>query len=100
MIQIKFTLRMKQGMHSRECDSASHCIPSADISAKMMIRSNIPDLQKGGGKAYTMCHIHCGYHHFPYQTSARVLKFVPRVSLHLVLQLFLEMAKEFPVLEI
>lgn len=50
MIQIKFTLRMKQGMHSKECDSASHCIPSADISTKMMIRSNSPDLQKGGGK--------------------------------------------------
>lgn len=100
MIQIKFTLRMKQGMHSRECDSASHCIPSADISAKMMIRSNSPDLQKGWGKTYTMCHIQCGYHQFPYQTSARVLKFVPRVSLHLVLQFFLEMVKEFPVLEI
>lgn len=99
MIQIKFTLRMKQGMHSRECDSASHCIPSADISAKMMIRSNSSELRKGE-KAYTMCHIQCGYHQFPYQTSARVLKFVPCVSLHLVLQLFLEMAKEFPVLEI
>lgn len=35
MIQIKFTLRMRQGMHSRECDSASHCIPSADISAEI-----------------------------------------------------------------
>lgn len=98
MIQIKFILRMKQGMHFRECDSASHCIPSADISAKMIIKSNSPDLRKGV-KAYTMCHIQGGYHRFPYQTS-RVLKFVPRVSLHLVLQLFLEMIKEFPVLEI
>lgn len=99
MIQIKFILRMKQGMHSRECDSASHCIPSADISAEMRRRNNSPDLRKGG-KAYTMCHIQCGYHQFPYKTSAGVLEFVPRVSLHLVLQLFLEMVKEFPVLEI
>lgn len=95
MIQSKFTLRMKQGMHRRECESASHCIPGVDKApkeAKVHISAR--------RKKQHMYHIQCGYHQFPYQTSARVSKFVPRVSLHLVLQLFLEMIKEFPVLEI
>lgn len=95
MIQIKFTLRMKQGMHRRECESASHCIPGVDKSAK---RSNFPDFRRV--EKQHMYRIQCGYHQFPYQTSASVSKFVPRVSLHLVLQLFFEMIKEFPVLEI
>ena len=95
MIQIKFTLRMKQGMHRRECESASHCIPGVDKSAKKKQKSRFPP-----GEKTAYARIQCGYHQFPYQTSARVSKFVSRVSLHLVLQLFLEMIKEFPVLEI